>query len=212
MSFSVITALEILGTVAFAASGALTAIKKDMDIFGVSVLGLLTAVGGGIIRDIILGITPPTVFRNPLYAIVGIVTSIITFLPFVRAALNRSRRAGEIIMLIMDTAGLGAFTVAGIQTARNSSDENGTFLLIFVGVVTGVGGGILRDICAGITPYIFIKHFYACASIIGAVICVVMWDITGENIAMLSGAAAVIVIRFLAARFHWSLPKAHIDS
>lgn len=209
MSLSVITALEIIGTIAFAVSGALVAIKREMDIFGVTILGLLTAVGGGVIRDIILGIAPPTVFRNPVYAVIAIITSIITFLPFVRRALNKSSRAGELVMLIMDTSGLGAFTVAGIQTAHSGNGESGAFLLVFVGVVTGVGGGILRDICAGATPYIFIKHFYACASILGAVVCVALWDAVGENTAMLAGTAVVIILRLLAAHFRWSLPKAH---
>ena len=210
MAFSVITVLEFIGTVAFAASGALTAMKKEMDIFGVTILGLITAVGGGVLRDIILGITPPIVFRDPIYAVIAVITSIVAFLPGIRKIIINSR-SGDLVMFIMDTAGLGSFTVAGIQTARGASDGYGAFLLIFVGVVTGVGGGILRDITAGVTPYIFVKHFYACASILGAAVCVAVWNFAGENAAMLSGAATVIILRVLAARFRWSLPKAKIE-
>ena len=207
MSLSLITALEVIGTVAFAASGAITAMKKEMDIFGVVILGLITAVGGGVFRDIILGITPPTVFRNPIYALIAAVVSVIAFLPRVRRLLNGSIIINEKIMLVMDTLGLAVFTVAGIQTARGTAHETGYFLLIFVGVVTGVGGGILRDITAGFTPYIFVKHFYACASILGAAVCTFLWDAAGENAAMIAGAATVGVLRLLAAHFRWSLPK-----
>lgn len=210
MPFSVITVFEIIGTVAFAASGAIVALKKEMDIFGVAILGLFTAVGGGVIRDMILGNTPPAVFKDPVYALVAIITSIIIFLPSVRGLLKKSPKVYDIVMLIMDSVGLGIFTVAGIQTAKSVNPESGYFLLVFVGIVTGVGGGLLRDICAGVTPYIFVKHFYACASLFGSLLCTLLWNYTSENIAMISGSAAVLVLRILAAKFRWSLPKARL--
>lgn len=210
MPFSVITVFEIIGTVAFAASGAIVALKKEMDIFGVAILGLFTAVGGGVIRDMILGNTPPAVFKDPVYALVAIITSIIIFLPSVRGLLKKSPKVYDIVMLIMDSVGLGIFTVVGIQTAKSVNPESGYFLLVFVGIVTGVGGGLLRDICAGVTPYIFIKHFYACASLLGSLLCALLWNYTSENIAMISGSAAVLVLRILAAKFRWSLPKARL--
>lgn len=210
MPFSVITVFEIIGTVAFAASGAIVALKKEMDIFGVAILGLFTAVGGGVIRDMILGNTPPAVFKDPVYAVVAIITSIIIFLPKVRGLLKKSPKVYDIVMLIMDSVGLGIFTVVGIQTAKSVNPESGYFLLVFVGIVTGVGGGLLRDICAGVTPYIFVKHFYACASLFGSLLCALLWNYTSENIAMISGSAAVLVLRILAAKFRWSLPKARL--
>lgn len=210
MPFSVITLFEIIGTVAFAASGAIVALKKEMDIFGVAILGLFTAVGGGVIRDMILGNTPPAVFKDPVYAVVAIITSVIIFLPKVRGLLKKSPKVYDIVMLIMDSVGLGIFTVAGIQTAKSVNPESGYFLLVFVGIVTGVGGGLLRDICAGVTPYIFVKHFYACASLFGSLLCALLWDYTSESIAMISGASAVLVLRILAAKFRWSLPKAKL--
>ena len=210
MPFSVITVFEIIGTVAFAASGAIVALKKEMDIFGVAILGLFTAVGGGVIRDMILGNTPPAVFKDPVYALVAIITSIIIFLPSVRWLLKKSPKVYDIVMLIMDSVGLGIFTVVGIQTAKSVNPDSGYFLLVFVGIVTGVGGGLLRDICAGVTPYIFIKHFYACSSLLGSMLCAFLWNYTSENIAMISGSAAVLVLRILAAKFRWSLPKAKL--
>lgn len=201
---------ELLGTIAFAASGAITGLSKKMDILGVTMLGVVTAVGGGVIRDVILGNTPPATFRNPTYALISIAVSIIIFIPTVRRVLVRKQQVYDFIMLIMDSIGLGAFTVVGIQTAYASDNTYNAFLLIFVGVVTGVGGGVLRDILAGNTPYIFIKHFYACASIIGAIVCILLWKSFGQSIAIIGGAASIIILRLLAAHYRWSLPKADI--
>lgn len=110
-------------------------------------------------------------------------------------------------MMIFDSLGLGLFTVVGVTTAVNIGYETTGFLQIFVGVLTGVGGGVLRDIMAGNTPYIFVKHVYASASIIGAIVCVLLGKQSGELTAMLIGAAAVFIIRILAAHYKWNLPR-----
>ena len=178
-----------------------------MDLFGVSILGLTTAVGGGVIRDLILGINPPVMFRNPLYAIIAVATAIIVFIPAVRGKLMLQHKVYESIMLIMDSIGLGVFTVVGIETAYNSGNE-GIFLLVFVGVITGVGGGVLRDILAGNTPYIFVKHVYACASLVGAVLCVLIWDYVPHLWVMPICAILIVVLRLLSAHFKWNLPRA----
>ena len=198
--------LEIIGTVAFAASGAMTALKKDMDIFGVTILGLTTAVGGGAVRDIILGVTPPTMFEKPVYALVAAVVSIIVFIPNIRHMLMKNHKVYDLVIRTMDSLGLAIFTVMGISTAKAVADEYNLFLLVFVGVITGVGGGVMRDIMAGDTPYIFVKHIYACASILGALACVLLWTPLGTVWAMFIGAALVFAIRLLAAHFKWSLP------
>lgn len=211
MSEILLLAFEIAGTVAFAVSGALLGLEKRMDILGISILGLTTAVGGGVIRDIILGITPPMTFRNPLYAAIAIGVSVLVFVIVRKRSLFKGRFY-EITMLIMDSAGLGVFTVIGINTAFVRDDSYGIFLLVFVGVMTGVGGGILRDVMAGDRPYIFVKHFYASASIIGALVCVAVWDVLGSIASMFIGTAVVIVLRLCAARFRWSLPKVHDPS
>lgn len=200
--------LEIIGTVAFAVSGAMTGLSKKMDIFGVVILGLTTAVGGGAIRDIILGLTPPAMFTNPIYAAVAAVVSVIVFLPAVRRWLTAYSRASDLVMLVMDSLGLGVFTVVGIQRAYTATDHRGFFLLVFVGVVSGVGGGLMRDVMAGNTPYIFVKHVYASASILGAILCVALWQPLGATAAMILGAAVILAVRLLAAHYHWSLPKA----
>ena len=199
---------EIVGTVAFAISGAMTGMKKKMDIFGVAILGLTTAVGGGALRDIILGNTPPVMFRDPVYAVIAILTSVILFLPAVQRLILRIHGLYDSLMLLMDSVGLGIFTVVGIRTAYAAVTDPGWFLLLFVGVVTGVGGGILRDVMAGDMPYVFVKHFYACASLLGAVVCILLWTFAGQTVAMAAGAAAVVALRYLAVKYRWSLPKA----
>ncbi|MBR5872150.1 MAG: trimeric intracellular cation channel family protein [Oscillospiraceae bacterium] len=198
---------EIIGTIAFASSGAMVGLSKKMDIFGVMTLGLVTAVGGGVIRDLVLGNTPPATFRNPIYAVVALAVSAILFVPAVRRFLFKKQKIYDKSMLFMDSLGLGIFTVVGIETALLSG-ENSVFLLIFVGMITGIGGGVIRDILAGNTPYILIKHFYATASLIGAVVFIILWNLSFSGIAYAFGAATVVVLRLFAAKYHWSLPKA----
>jgi len=210
MSGTIMLVFELIGTIAFAASGAIVALSKKMDIFGVATLGVVTAVGGGVIRDLILGNTPPATFRNPLYALVAIGVSIVVFVPWVRKILFHNPKVYEIVMLIMDSLGLGIFTVVGIQVAYNSDEEHNTFLLIFVGMITGVGGGVIRDLLAGNTPFILVKHFYASASLIGSVVCIVLWRYLGSFAGISGGTLVIIVLRLLAARYHWSLPKSEM--
>ena len=174
----IVFCMELIGTIAFAASGAMVGINCRMDIFGVCVLGVVTAVGGGMTRDVILGNIPGALIR-PVY---------------------------DRAMLVMDSVGLGIFTAMGVMTGiRNGYLEN-TFLLAFLGTLTGVGGGLLRDMMAGIAPYIFVKHIYACASVVGALSCVWIYRNFGQIPAMLVSSVLVILIRFLAAYYHWNLP------
>lgn len=201
-------AFELLGTAAFAVSGALTAVNKKMDVLGVMILGLTTATGGGIIRDIVLGYTPPAAFRNPIYSLVALLTSLIIFLPPVRRSIGRHETAFNNVLEVVDAIGLGVFTVIGIQAAHAETNAHGVYLYLFVGVVTGVGGGVLRDIFAGEKPSIFVEHIYATASILGAAVCVILWEPAGRAAAMLAGLAVVVVLRVLAAFNKWDLPKA----
>lgn len=206
---TVILAIELTGVLAFAASGAMTGLRKNMDLFGVCILGLTTAVGGGVLRDVILGSTPPATFQDPIYATVALITSLVLFLPRVRRLLTYNQPLYDLTMLVMDTLGLGIFTVMGVQIAYRQVAEPTVFLLVFVGVVTGVGGGLLRDMMAGDTPYIFVKHVYASASLAGALTCALLWGPELELPAMIAGAVTVIFIRGLSAHYHWNLPHAH---
>lgn len=202
--------MEMLGTVAFAASGAMVGVGRKMDVFGVSVLGVVTAVGGGMTRDVILGITPPHVFQNPVYALVATITSCIVFaVMYLKRELleGNFRPAYDKIMLIMDTIGLGIFTVVGVNTGFHCGYTRNMFLLVFLGTITGVGGGLLRDMMAGVPPYIFVRHIYACASIVGAITCVILYRKYGSVTSMIVSCAVVILIRYLAAHYHWNLPR-----
>lgn len=200
--------IELLGTVAFAASGALIGVEKRMDIFGVAILGIATAVGGGIIRDLVIGITPPKAFQDPTYLIVALIVSVILFFPTVRRPLARSQRLFDSVLLVMDAAGLGMFTITGITTAIGQANCRSVLLLFFVGLLTGTGGGVLRDVLAGDMPYIFRKHIYASASLAGAGIYLLCRLVLPESAAVLTGIAAVMAIRCAAAHFEWNLPRA----
>ena len=202
--------IDMLGTVAFAASGAMIGLRKNMDIFGVCILGLTTAVGGGVLRDLILGLTPPMAFRDPTAAMLALATAAVFFSRRMRRLFTHDQALYDRILFWMDTLGLGAFTVVGVELAFSRSAQPTFFLLVFVGVLTGVGGGVLRDLLAQQVPYIFVKHIYACASLAGAVLCAGLWRCAGSVAAMLAGVAAVVVIRVLAARFRWNLPRAKL--
>ena len=203
--------LELIGTVAFASSGAMIAIEKKMDIFGVNVLGATTAVGGGIMRDIILGLTPPGAFSHPVYVLVAALTSTILFvIAYAKPTAFASRVKTDYydkLMFWCDTAGLGIFTVVGIQAAVRAVGGENVFFFVFIGTLTGVGGGVLRDIMAGETPYILVKHIYACAAIAGGIVCVVGRTAFGEAYGTILGLAATVLLRFLAAHFRWNLMR-----
>lgn len=205
----IILIMELIGTVAFASSGALTAFKQNMDIFGVNVLAVVTSVGGGAIRDLVIGNIPPAMFRKPIYTIVAMITCNLLFLIFYynRQLLeNQFIVTYEKLMLILDAIGLGIFTVVGVSAGMSSAYNDSFFLLLFLGVITGVGGGVMRDVLAVQKPYILVKHVYACASIVGAIVCILLWQF-GDILAMMIGAATVILIRVLAMKFRWNLPK-----
>lgn len=200
--------LELAGTAAFALSGAMLALKKNMDLFGVCVMGLTTACGGGVVRDILLGALPPVMFRQPVYALTALGVSLVAFLPAVRKVLTANHRAYVATILFADSAGLGIFTCcAGVASAVNAGYGDNFFFSVFLGTVTGVGGGVMRDVMAGMPPYIFVKHVYACAALAGAMLCAALWAPAGSTAAMLAGSLLVFLLRLLAAHFRWNFPR-----
>lgn len=205
--------LEILGTIAFSVSGAIEAMKKEMDMLGVLVLGLVTAVGGGVLRDIIIGELPPASFQNPRNALIAIAAAFVAFV--IGAVMSKREKKGNgviwnQILLISDAIGLGAFTVLGIRYVQEQLGYDNSALLLFVGVVTGVGGGLIRDIFAGNVPYIFRKHVYATASIAGAVAYLCLARTGYLGMAATVSLLLVLVLRLLAAHFQWNLPRVHL--
>ena len=200
--------LELVGTAAFAVSGAMLGLKKQMDLFGVCMMGLVTACGGGMLRDLFLGSTPPAVFRDPRYALEAAGVSIIFFLAARKHLFHTGVPAFEPVMLLADSLGLGVFTAAGVSVAEQAGFGESIPYCVFLGALTGVGGGTLRDVLAGLPPYIFVKHIYACASIAGGIACALLWKAAGQTCAVLVCFSLVFLIRILAAKYRWSLPKA----
>lgn len=205
---TVLFCLELLGVIAFAFSGSMLAIRKGMDIFGVCVMGAITTVGGGIMRDLMLGITPPSILLDPTNALVAIGVSLFAFLPFVQHFLvGRSHVIYEWFILIADSIGLGIFSVMGVKICYEAYPDASILMATFLGVISGVGGGVLRDVMSQSKPYIFVKHFYACASIIGAFLHALLRPWIGTLFAAIIGSAVIFGLRITAAIFRWKLPK-----
>lgn len=217
MDFSTIVfILEMIGTVAFAVSGVIVARDCKMDVFGAVVLGCATAVGGGAVRDLILGITPPMMFRKPVYVLVAALASLVTFylelggsrLHQLLIELHPERN--EQLLNIADSVGLAAFVVVGCRTAIDSGYGENLFLCAFVGVLTGIGGGILRDVLAGQMPLIMRKRVYGLAAIIGSVVYCGLLSVSVSVIpSSLACIAVTCLIRFLAIHYRWNLPSFH---
>ena len=206
--------LEIVGTVAFAVSGAFAAIKAKLDIFGVLFIGCITAVGGGITRDLLIGETPPAIFGNLYILAIAAVSALVVF---VAAYLSHKKfltayEQVEPIQNVFDAFGLAAFSVTGTAVAFDAGLSGNPVLAILLGVLTGVGGGVFRDVLTSTTPYIFKKHVYALASIGGAAVYYVMrLFVEPILIPSLVAMALVVAVRLLAAKYRWSLPKVKLE-
>lgn len=203
--------LELLGTVAFALSGAMVAVERRTDLFGVIVLGVVTATGGGMLRDILLGTLPPRLFFSQQYVWLAAGTALALFL----AARHWKERYLARTLLVdavnnfFDALGLGAFVVTGIQAGIGAGHGDNLFLLTVVGVLTGVGGGLIRDLMVGQIPFILRKRVYALAAIAGALCYVLLLRRTGSELAAAAAAVGVTVgLRLLATVFRWDLPRA----
>ena len=211
MSTDILTILDFIGVISFTISGSLVAARKDMDYLGVCILGIVTAVGGGATRDVIIGSVPPLMFRNPTYVTLAfIVSNIVFFFLYFHLSGKSKPKMNHIFgktLFWFDTIGLASFTVNGVIVGQTMTD-GGLFLCTFLGVITGVGGGVLRDLLANEVPAIFVRHIYAVASIAGALITCLLWD-TNQYAAMAAGLVSVILIRFLAKKYEWNLPHIH---
>lgn len=207
---TVMFAIEIIGTIAFAITGVITALEKKFDVFGALVLGTVTAVGGGIVRDLILGYTPPMAFRKSVYAVTAVVTSLAVFIIayFFGKRIKKHFDIYSQVINIFDSIGLAVFVVGGVNSSIACGFEENMFLSIFVATLTGVGGGVMRDIMAGRVPKILRKRVYALAAIIGAIIYYILihYNLCSTALAIILGAGSVLIIRILATIFHWNLP------
>lgn len=211
MNDTLFFALEIAGTVAFAVSGVIVAIEKKLDVFGAVVLGLVTSVGGGMMRDIILGYIPPAAFRHPVYSLTAIGVSLLVYIIayFYGRRIKQDFDTFSQVINVFDSIGLAVFTVGGINSAYSAGFNDSEYLSIFVGVLTACGGGVLRDMMACQVPLILKKRVYALASIFGGVVYHVLtrYQILPNSYAVIIGVASVLLIRILATVFRWNLPR-----
>lgn len=196
----VIQILDLFGTMAFAVTGAFKAIEHKSDIVSIIILSTITGVAGGVIRDITFGKLPPTAVVNPLYITITLSTAIVIF--FLYPSLKRHSD----LFLKFDAIGLGV--IIGSIFAYNMFGLN--FLAMSIsGVLTAIGGGILRDVFVNEIPMVFVKEFYASASFLGVVILFTLLSIsTNLSLAAIIAMIMTTSIRLIAVKFHWNLPGA----
>lgn len=200
MEFSFIHFIEILGTFSFAAAGAFAAMDKKLDPFGVLIISFATAIGGGTIRDLLLGNLPVAWLTNATTIWVIICGAATAF--FFSSILHRFKR----MLFYSDALGLGLFTMMGIETGIEAGLSTG--ICIMLGTITGCFGGVMRDVLLNNVPLIFQKEIYASASIVGGILFFLLDETQlPPGIAYSSGVAVVVVIRVLAVRLGWSLPR-----
>lgn len=195
---TLITTLDFLGVAVFAVTGALTASRKQMDIVGFALLATVTGIGGGTLRDLMLGV-PVFWVQSPVYVGVCFGMAVIVFFT---AHIPQSRYR---LLLWLDAVGLSFFCVVGAEIALQGG--SGYFIAIIMGIMTATFGGIIRDILGGEIPIILRKEVYATAAFAGCVVFAVVWVLAGPGItATVAGFVACFVIRALALIYGWSLP------
>lgn len=198
---------DMIGTIAFAVSGALVGVARKMDIFGMAVLALATAIGGGIVRDVLLGYFPPNSLRNVVYVTVVLAVTVIVFLiynsRYRKHAMGPRSRASY---LLADALGLASFTVTGASAGFKLYPELPIFIVL-LGTITAVGGGIIRDMLAQRIPSVLKEDVYALPSIIGGIVYYLMVTSSWASMAVYGAFIVVLVIRLLAIKYNWSLPK-----
>lgn len=205
--------MELIGTIAFAISGALIAVRCCLDLFGVVLVGCITSVGGGIMRDLFLGKIPPSIFSNVIFLAIAAATSIIVFIIsyFNVEKFETLEKRIENINNIFDAVGLATFSIIGTELTCNAGFSDKAVFSISMGMLTGIGGGIIRDILVDKTPYVLQKHIYALASILGSSLYFFIRLYCDRLVALIVGITTVILVRMLATKFHWKLPKIHLD-
>lgn len=202
--------LSFIGISAFAASGAMTGIERKTDFLGVIILATTTATGGGILRDILLGLVPPKILLDPTYFFIAVLVAIILFCFafFQFDEYNKKHMFIDKLNNIFDAMGLGIFVALGTQSAIDSGYGQNMFLSVMIGTITGVGGGFLRDIMVLKIPLILRKHIYALAALFGSTVFYILHTFSVNfGYTMIISAFATFLIRIFATYFKWNLPK-----
>lgn len=218
----ILLAIEIIGVISFAVAGAIVAIDKETDIFGVVFLSLMTCFGGGIIRDIMIGKHPPAFFNELWYQVV--IAIAVALIVFVIARLFKKQyvKREQLVLNVnnyIDALAIGIFSVSGAQTCINFFDGDPGFILCAtLGMMSAVGGGMIRDLILRDIPFILRKRVYALAALIGAslyyllVVVIFPENLFAEVASQIGCICLVVLIRVLATKLKWNLPKAIIFS
>ena len=200
MTNEVIQVFDYLGTFAFAVSGALAAAEKKFDLFGGIFLGFVTAIGGGTLRDMMLGNTPVTWLHDIHIFYTICIAVILTFL--FRPTIIRFPKA----LFFFDTIGISVFTIIGLQ--KGLITQIHTPIAIMMGITTAVVGGIIRDVLCNEIPLIFHKEIYATACLLGGLLFVILMTFNvPQTITIFTAAASIFTVRTLSVRYNWTLPK-----
>ena len=195
--WNLIQFLDLFGTMAFAVTGALKAIEHKLDIFGVIFLAAITGLAGGIIRDVVLGRIPPSGISELSYVSIAVITAIAVFFLYPRIK-------GQMgLFLIFDAVGLGVFTIIGATVALNIYGFN-VLLMVFAGMITAIGGGIIRDALVNETPLVFRKELYASISFVGVLLYILL-IYAGINLEISSIICIIFVTVFRIMALHYKL-------
>ena len=191
--------IDILGTIAFAISGVLVAINKKMDLFGILIIAFVTAVGGGTLRDLLIGATPVSWMRDMTFTYVIMVSAV--FAIVFRSKINYLRTS----LFLFDTIGIGLYTVVGIEKGVNIGLH--PIICIALGTMTASFGGVIRDILCNEIPVIFRKEIYATACILGGLTYFLLRELPiGDNLVFVISGIVVIMVRLFAVKFKIALP------
>ncbi len=190
--------IDLLGTLVFAISGVLTAVEKKFDFVGAAILALVTAVGGGTLRDILIGNTPVGWMKDLNYILVISLALPICF--FFKTRIQKWRKG----IFLFDTIGIALFTILGMQKTLHLGLS--PIIAVMMGIVSAVFGGVIRDVLANDIPLIFRKEIYASACLAGAVVYLVLDPLLPSMYAMMSSISVVFILRFLAVRNNWGVP------
>jgi len=197
---TILYTLDLIGTAAFAASGAWAGVRRDMDLFGVLVLGLVTAIGGGTLRDVLLGDFPPFCLKDQTYLYLSLLVALLVF--FLHPLMQRINYP----LQIFDAVGLGTFVVIG--TSKGLQFNLGFLGSVIMGVMTATAGGVVRDILSNQVPLILRREVYASACMVGGALLVLLHaSPIPKPLSLLLAAASVTTLRLLAIRHNWALPR-----
>ncbi|ASU40497.1 hypothetical protein hmeg3_20810 [Herbaspirillum sp. meg3] len=193
--------IYLIAITAEAMSGAIMGIRREMDLFGICLIGTVTALGGGTVRDILIGHYPLSWVAHPEYLAFTICAAVVT------AIAARKMHHFKSAFLIVDALGLVAFTIIGCDIARAFSEFN-PFVVVIFGMITGVFGGLLRDVLCNQIPLVLQREVYASVSLVtGGLYVGLLWLDVNANVASLSALGVGFVFRLLAIRYHWMLPR-----